>query len=154
MTNLNRYQPMNSAPSRLGLVVLSAAIAACAPAAKPRDTSPSPAVTSEDLGNTAEPIEVVLQRKVPGLVVTRTSSGGIALRVRGATNYNGGNELPLYVVDGTQLRPGPEGEVPGINPYDIESIRVLKGADTAIYGIDGANGVILINMKKGPKKGR
>ena len=146
--------PMNTASSRFALVALSAAIACCAPAARPHDTTPRPAVTSEDLRNTAEPIEVVLQRKVPGLVVTRTSSGGIALRVRGATNYNGGNELPLYVVDGTQLRPGPEGEVPGVDPYDIESIRVLKGADTAIYGIDGVNGVIIINMKKGQKKGR
>ena len=145
---------MNSAPSRFGLAVLCAAIAACAPAARPHDTTPAPSVTSEDLRNTSEPIEVVLQRKVPGLIVSRTSSGGISLRVRGATNYNGEGSLPLYVVDGTQLRPGPEGEVPGLNPYDIESIRVLKGADTAIYGIDGANGVIIINLKKGPKKGR
>jgi TonB-dependent SusC/RagA subfamily outer membrane receptor len=35
-----------------------------------------------------------------------------------------------------------------VNPYDIETIKVLKGADAAIYGIDGADGVIVITLKK------
>jgi TonB-dependent SusC/RagA subfamily outer membrane receptor len=60
-----------------------------------------------------------------------------------------GNNAPLYVVDGVAFRPGANGELVGINPYDIESIKVLKNAsDTALYGIRGGNGVIEITTKK------
>jgi TonB-dependent SusC/RagA subfamily outer membrane receptor len=51
------------------------------------------------------------------------------------------------------ITPGPGGALNGINPYDIESIRVLKNpADIAIYGMRGANGVIVITMKKPGKR--
>jgi TonB-dependent SusC/RagA subfamily outer membrane receptor len=49
------------------------------------------------------------------------------------------------------FRPGPDGALTGINPHDIESIRVLKGAEAGLYGIEGANGVIVITMKRGGK---
>jgi TonB-dependent SusC/RagA subfamily outer membrane receptor len=45
--------------------------------------------------------------------------------------------------------PGSDGGLSGINPYDIESIRVLKdAADITMYGVRGANGVIVIKTKK------
>ena len=49
----------------------------------------------------------------------------------------------------------PGGDMTNINPADIESIDVLKdGAASAIYGTRGSNGVILINLRKGPKMDR
>ena len=82
-----------------------------------------------------------------GVVVLRTSDGGIAVRVRGGMSVLGNND-PLYIVDGVPFAPGPEGSLIGINPYDIASIRVLKDpADITMYGIRGANGVIIIKTK-------
>jgi TonB-dependent SusC/RagA subfamily outer membrane receptor len=106
-------------------------------------------VTSEDLRNSNEPIEVILQRKVPGLKVTRTSDGGIALNIRGATSFMGGSTAPLYILDGLPFQPGPEGAITGVNPDDISSVKVLKGAEAAIYGSAGADGVIVITTKLG-----
>jgi len=55
----------------------------------------------------------------------------------------------LFVIDDVPMEAGPGGALRGINPYDIESIKVLKDpAETGIYGMRGANGVILIKMKK------
>jgi TonB-dependent SusC/RagA subfamily outer membrane receptor len=91
----------------------------------------------------------VLQAKVPGILVTRTADGGIAIQMRGISSTFYGSTQPLYVVDGVAFRPGANGELIGINPYDIETIRVLKDAsETAIYGIRGGNGVIEITTKK------
>jgi TonB-dependent SusC/RagA subfamily outer membrane receptor len=117
-------------------------------------STPSSTVTAEDLErNPGVPIENLLQRKVPGLIVTRTSGGGIALRIRGATSSDGSDALPLYLVNDLPIEAGRDGALPDINPYEIESIKVLKGADTAIYGLRGVNGVIAITMKKpGPKR--
>jgi TonB-linked SusC/RagA family outer membrane protein len=53
---------------------------------------------------------------------------------------------PLIIVDGV-----PRGEVPRMDPNDIESISVLKDASAAIYGVRGANGVVLITTKSGEK---
>src|SRR5258705_7208063 len=123
----------------------------CAHASGARSTSPpvEPAVTSEDIQrNPGQPIEKVLQGRFPGVEVTRTPDGGIAVRIRGATSFSGTTE-PLYVVDGIAIQAGPGGSLAGINPHDIESIRVLKdAADTAMYGMRGANGVIVIKTKR------
>lgn len=52
---------------------------------------------------------------------------------------------PLFIVDGIQYS-----NIQDINPNDIEGMEVLKdAASTAIYGSRGANGVIIINTKKG-----
>lgn len=88
-----------------------------------------------------------LQGKAAGVRVVQMSgkpSGDFSIQIRGATSINAGNE-PLYVVDGI-----PTNSISGINPVDIESIQVLKDASSsAIYGARGANGVVLINTKKG-----
>ncbi len=86
--------------------------------------------------------------KVPGVWITRTADGGIAVRIRGTTSLHG-NNAPLYVVDGLPIQPGPNGSLTGVNPYDIESIQVLKdAASTSMYGARGANGVIVIKTKR------
>lgn len=62
------------------------------------------------------------------------------LRIRGA------EQAPLYVVDGTTVF-----DINDINPTDVKSIEIIKGPDAAIYGMQGENGVIVINLKKGPE---
>lgn len=114
------------------------------------DAPPAPRadVTSEDIDRApGQPIEEILKGRVAGVTVTRTD-GGIAVRIRGSTSIYGSNE-PLYVLDGIPITPGPGGALTGIDPYDIESIEVLKNpADTALYGMRGANGVIIIKTKR------
>ena len=86
--------------------------------------------------------------RFPGVVVTRSPDGGVSVRIRGGSSIYGNNE-PLYVVNGIAIQPGPNGSLSGISPEDIESIKVLKDpADTAMYGMRGANGVILIKTKR------
>jgi TonB-dependent SusC/RagA subfamily outer membrane receptor len=59
-----------------------------------------------------------------------------------------GNNAPLYIVDGVPFQPSTDGGLSGINPNDISSIRVLKdAADITMYGVRGANGVIVIKTK-------
>ena len=106
-------------------------------------------VTAEDIERApGKPIEELLMSRFPGVQVTRAPDGSIAIRIRGTTSIHGSNE-PLYVIDGVPIRPGPGGVLAGINPYDIESIEVLKDpASTTMYGVRGANGVIVITTKR------
>lgn len=100
--------------------------------------------------------EGLLAGKVAGLQVIDTGEpgGGISLRIRGGTSVNASNE-PLFVVDGVPLPAGgglSAGRNPlaFINPDDVANITVLKDASaTAIYGSRGANGVILIETRRG-----
>jgi TonB-linked SusC/RagA family outer membrane protein len=92
--------------------------------------------------------------RIPGLLsVQRSGQPGndeTTLRIRGIGTLDNGNAGPLVLVDGVE-RPFSQ-----IEPNDIESISVLKDASsTAVYGIRGANGVILITTlrgKEGPAK--
>ena len=117
--------------------------------AAPPPAPPRPTVTSEDIDRTvSEPIEMVLLGRFPGVLVMRTAGGGVSVRIRGVTSIYGSNE-PLYVIDGIPIAPGPNGALAGINPHDIASIEVLKDpVDTALYGVRGANGVIVIKTKR------
>jgi TonB-linked SusC/RagA family outer membrane protein len=115
-----------------------------------------------------------LQGKVAGLNITQTSGApgaGSTILIRGVNSLTGNNRnSPLIVVDGlpidndvigtdagtssaTVFGTGSFGNRGGdINPEDIESVNVLKGASAAaIYGIRGANGAIVITTKRGSK---
>jgi len=119
------------------------------PPATPAAASPSSStVTSEDIDRQpGQPIEQVMMGRFPGVTVTRTPDGGVAVRIRGTTSIRGSSE-PLYVLDGVEIQPGPGGSLAGINPHDIASIQVLKDpAETAMYGVRGANGVLIIKTK-------
>jgi TonB-dependent SusC/RagA subfamily outer membrane receptor len=136
----------------LSVWVLSALAAGCASGNAKRDSSGRPMAPKDIDRDTGDPIEKVLQAKDPGLLVSRTADGGIAVQIRGPSSFYSGNQ-PLYVIDDVPIVPGPGGALTGINPHDIESIKVLKNpADIGIYGMRGANGVIVITMKK-PGKG-
>ena len=96
------------------------------------------------LSPVSSPMEA-LQGRVSGLDIQRTSGrAGTSPNVllRGQRSINGGSD-PLYVIDGLP------GNINSLNPNDIESIDVLKDASaTAIYGVQGANGVIMVTTKK------
>jgi TonB-dependent SusC/RagA subfamily outer membrane receptor len=106
-------------------------------------------VTAKDVSNTpGGSIEKTLEGRFPGVTVLRTPSGGLSIRVRGAASVTGPS-APLYVIDNVPVEPGPDGDLAGLNPYDIESIKVLKdAASTTMYGVRGGNGVIVIKTKR------
>lgn len=135
----------------LPVCVLVGLATGCSAGTTRRAPPSEPVVTARDVENRGDPIEKVLQDKVPGLLVTRSADGGIALQIRGPSSFQGSNE-PLFVIDDVPFRPGPGGALTGVSPHDIESIRVLKDpADTGIYGVRGGNGVIVVTTKRPPK---
>src|SRR5688572_3149918 len=113
----------------------------------------------------------MIQGRVAGVEMT-TNSGepgaNAQIRIRGGTSISASND-PLYVIDGVPIsnaatEPGgigiggspslPRSPLNLLNPSDIESITILKDASaTAIYGSRAANGVILIQTKKGAEGG-
>ena len=94
-----------------------------------------------------------LQGKVSGLQVSNSggspnSASQIIIRAISSVNNAQSNE-PLFVIDGMPVRGGAS-SIADINTNDIESMSVLKGAAaSALYGQEGANGVILITTKSG-----
>jgi TonB-dependent starch-binding outer membrane protein SusC len=123
--------------------------AAAAAPPPPATAAPSATVTADDIAKApGRSIEEVLADRFPGVTVIRAAGGGFAVRIRGGSSINSDN-TPLYVLDGVVIDPGPNGYLTGINPEDIESIQVLKEpAETAQYGVRGANGVIVITTKQ------
>lgn len=115
------------------------------------DPAPMGAVTSvsveeEQKSRPSDRISDILKGRVAGVDV-RQGPGGIIVRIRGNSSVIGSND-PLYVIDGVPVKAEPGGTLPGINPFDIERITVLKDvAATSMYGPDGVNGVIVITMK-------
>jgi len=103
-------------------------------------------------------VDRALQGRAAGVQVTAVSGqpgGALNVRVRGVGSINAGSD-PLYIVDGIQVANGglsgqaSSNVLSSINPNDIESIQVLKdAASAAIYGAQGANGVVLITTKRG-----
>lgn len=91
-------------------------------------------------------LEQALQGTVAGVNVVPTSGApgaGININIRGiASNSVNG---PLVLIDGRQ------GDLSTVNPNSVESISILKDAQAAIYGIAGANGVVLITTKSGER---
>ncbi|MDE6309715.1 MAG: TonB-dependent receptor plug domain-containing protein, partial [Muribaculaceae bacterium] len=94
-----------------------------------------------------------LQGKVAGVQVSNSggsanSASQIVVRAISSINNAQSNE-PLFVVDGMPIRGGAS-SMADLNPNDIQSMSVLKGAAaSALYGQEGANGVILIVTKSG-----
>lgn len=87
-----------------------------------------------------------LQGRVAGLDITRTSGqpgAGVNIQLRGTRSFTASGN-PLFIINGLP------GDYATLNPYDIESIEVLKDASsTAVYGSAGSNGVIIITTKSG-----
>lgn len=99
-------------------------------------------------------ISQALQGTIGNLNITTNTNGGIPsasqnINIRGFTGF-GTSGSPLIVIDG--IATSGTGAFNNLNPSDVESISVLKDqASAAIYGVDGAYGVILVTTKSGKK---
>ena len=138
--------------SSLALLALIGACAHSAPkTSEPQQmaSAPKPAATAADVELAPnEPIEKYLLARSAGVTIGRSTDGNLTIRIRGGSSSLNGNNAPLYIVDGVPFAPANDGGLSGINPYDISSIRVLKdAADITMYGVRGANGVIVIKTK-------
>lgn len=91
-----------------------------------------------------------LQGAAAGVVVTQSGgdpNGGYNIRIRGVATMQG-NTNPLWIVDG--IDHGTSSNLSWLDPQEVASIEILKDASaTAIYGSNGANGVILVTTRKG-----
>ena len=92
----------------------------------------------------------LLRSSVPGLDVRRLPSGRYDVRLRRERAIGNEGE-PLFVLDGAALAWGPRaGEaLDTIDPGDVLRVEVLRGADAAMYGDRGRNGVIAITSRRG-----
>lgn len=126
-------------------------------------------VAAEDLSFNKQPnLLDALQGKVAGVTISSMGGGpgqGSSMRIRGVNSIDPNiSGDPLYVIDGIQIdnststlgagsnhsARGMSNRISDLNPADIESVNILKGgAATALYGLRGANGVVVINTKKG-----
>jgi len=89
--------------------------------------------------------------RVPGLMATQASgepgANAATLRIRGAATLNSDGQDPLIIIDGIQQELY---VLNGLDVNEIENISVLKDASaTAVYGVRGANGVIIVSTKRG-----
>ncbi len=94
-------------------------------------------------------LEQLIQGRVAGVEILRVDGSRISLRIRGASSFMASSE-PLYVIDGVKVHAETFSDaMAGINPADVARIDVLKDAGaTAIYGTEGANGVVLVTTKR------
>lgn len=98
-------------------------------------------INDKELGTYSDIFDY-LRGRVPGVVVGPSSAGSMpSVQVRGVNSINSSTE-PLYLVDGVV-----SDNISYINPNDVGSIDVLKDGSAAIYGVRGANGVIMITTK-------
>ena len=141
-------------------MVAAAALAACHSSSGPQpDPGPSlpppaaaaapPATVTEDDVQDQRVVraEEMLRGRFPGVEVIALPSGGISVRIRGASSVALSSE-PLFVVDGMPVHAEPGGALKWLNPHDVRRIEVLKDpGSTGFYGSRGAAGVILITTK-------
>jgi TonB-dependent starch-binding outer membrane protein SusC len=106
-------------------------------------------VKSEQIANASNiRIEQAIQGRTAGVQIVASSGqpgSGLNIRIRGTASNR--NNAPLFIVDGVKA-----GGIESLDPADIASIDILKdAASSAIYGSEGANGVIIITTKTGKK---
>lgn len=101
-----------------------------------RRTYSASKVKLENAG-TYKDIYEYLQGKVPGVQIVGTS-----IRIRGI-NTATGNTDALVILDGMEVT-----DVSDLNPADVASVEVLKDSEATLYGMRGANGVVIITTKK------
>jgi len=111
-------------------------------------------------------VNQMIEGRAAGVQITQNSGepgAGAQITIRGGSSISASNE-PLYVIDGVPINnietenagvsvggspPLPRSPLTLLNPADIQSISILKDAAAAIYGTRAANGVVLIETKKG-----
>jgi iron complex outermembrane receptor protein len=114
--------------------------------AKPVPPPPTSMKGTEAAREHATTLAQLLQGRLSGVTVTPAPDGGIVVRMGGPTSFYG-NQNPLFVVDGNPIE-GSRSTLSWLNPHDVETVQALKDpSQTAIYGVRGANGVIVITTK-------
>ncbi len=108
-------------------------------------------IKAEELATySAGQVQQSIQGRVSGVTILPNSGSpgaGFKVRIRG-TGSNG-NSDPLYIVDGLRTS-----NIDFLDPFEIASIEILKdAASAAIYGAEGANGVVVVSTKSGEKEG-
>jgi TonB-dependent SusC/RagA subfamily outer membrane receptor len=109
-------------------------------------TSATTSVRLDESASGPTTVDELLRGKVAGLQIIALPEGGYSYKIRGATS---GNE-PLFLVDGIEIHPSQlHTALAGLTREDIRKVEVLKDlASTAMYGMRGAGGVVLISTKK------
>jgi len=146
---------MNWYPTRvLSLVIVTAIAGACSHRAVSRDDAvvpapppPDPSTVRADVNRQkASSLDLLLAGRISGVTVSAAPGGGIVVRMGGPTSFYG-NQDPLFVVDGVPVSAN-GGTLSWLDAHDIDFIKAIKDpSETAIYGIRGSNGVILIKTK-------
>ncbi len=131
---------------------------------KRETTSAISSIKSDEIENlTVTSFDRAIQGKAAGVQITSGSGapgGSAEIRIRGIGSINANND-PLIIIDGVQIGTlgqsgqGSSNPLNSINPNDIESIEILKdAASTAIYGAQGANGIIVVTTKSGNRNAK
>jgi len=113
---------------------------------KGEPVSPNSTISDQQLASTNGTLVQKMAGQSSGVVVGNDNSPGGTpkVRIRGITSINS-NSNPLYIVDDVPIT-----NINSINPDDIASVEVLKDpSSTAMYGVRGANGVVIIKTKRG-----
>jgi TonB-dependent Receptor Plug Domain/CarboxypepD_reg-like domain len=91
--------------------------------------------------NTYSDIYQMIRAEVTGVVVN-----GRSVQIQQGHSFFG-STTPLFVINGVIVS-----SIDDVNPRDVKSIRILKGTEASVYGINGTNGVISITLKNGSEK--
>ena len=127
---------MKFAPVFIALALLACSCGSSRGVASQNDKNTySPSKVSLQNAGTYKDIYEYLQGKVPGVQVVGTS-----IRIRGISSNN--NTDALIIVDGMEVS-----DVSDLNPADVASVEVLKDSEATLYGMRGANGVVIIKTK-------
>src|SRR6266550_4705934 len=127
-------------------------LTACLHKATPVTAAPVPSgtvLTADDIRRSpGQSLEEMLIARVPGLTLMRSADGHAVMQLRGPNTFLGSEEL-LVVLNGIALGPTARGNLGVIDVHDIENVQVLRdAAATSLYGMRGANGVIVIRTKQ------
>ena len=146
---------MNRYPSRVlpSLALVVGAVLVCSSQAvgqvattKPAPPPPASMKGTEAAREHASTLAQLLQGRLSGVSVSPAPDGGIIVRMGGPTSFYG-DQSPLFVVDGVTIE-GSRTTLNWLNPHDVETVQALKDpSQTAIYGVRGSNGVIVIKTK-------
>ena len=127
---------MRLAPIFIVLALLASSCGSSRTVASSNDTNTySPSKVKVENAGVYKDIYEYLQGKVPGVQIVGTS-----IRIRGISSNN--NTDALIIVDGMEVP-----DVSDLNPAHVASVQVLKDAEASLYGMRGANGVVIIKTK-------
>jgi TonB-dependent SusC/RagA subfamily outer membrane receptor len=135
------------------IIITSLLLAACATSqqSSSNNAAKGPQTTANQITPTNSNLSLAdYLKRIPGVQVMEGGAGGGSTRitVRGANSF-GDNQEPLFVINGVNAGNGYESAASLVDINDIASVQVLKsGQETAPYGLQGTNGVIVIKTKK------